>query len=181
MRRSHRRKRTTKRRRISFRRRRGTAVASGKGFLGLVGTVVPAVAFLEQLTGKARSQGKYNGSMIQNAQTLANNVTGNIFGFNLFSGGQKFTQQINPAGIANKYTGIGVASIIGSMILKRAGIRVPMAGRIMTIGKKMLVPGIVGGFFDDPPGVRQSYMQSSYTPVTTRAYSGSTNWSVPSQ
>lgn len=181
MRRSHRRRTTTRRRRSVFRRRRGTA-SFGKGSLwGLAGKVIPTVAFLEQLTGKARQNGAYNNlSMVNKAKTLANNITGNMFGFNLMSGVPTFTQQINPSAIANKYTGIGVGSIIGSLVLKKAGIKVPMAQRALSIGKKMLIPGIIGGFFDDV-GTRQSYQQTSYVSTVSSGYTGSTNWSVPSQ
>jgi hypothetical protein len=144
-----------RRRRLSRRRGSTSLLAPrSKGLWGLIGTVAAPVAFLDQLTSKDR--GAYSGDMFHKAKTLVNNITGNIFNFNLFSDVTKFQQNINPAGIANKYTGIGVASIIASMILPRLGLRIPMMSRAFSIGKKLLPAGILGGFFDAPGGSNYS-------------------------
>ena len=171
-----RRRRSGKRRsrRSYFRRRRGISSYGTKGSLwGLAAKVLPTVGFLEQLTQKSRAQGKYAGTMMQNAQTLVNNITGNIFGFNPLPGGQKFTAQRNLAGINNTYTGIGIASLVGSLVLRKSGITVPGLSKIFTIGKRMLVPGIVGGYFDDAPTNYTAPRMSVSTPLITPQ----SNWS----
>lgn len=151
-------------RRRSFRK-------AGGSLWGLAGRVIPTVAFVEQITGKGRASGKYAGlSMVQKAQTLANNLTGNMFGFNIFGGVPTFTQQINPSGIANKYTGIGVASIVGSLVMRKAGINVPYMSRIFAIGRKMLPAGIVGGLFDDSLGNASQNFPAGSLPSATGVF-----------
>jgi hypothetical protein len=176
MRRSHRRK--SRKKRYSFRRRRGIARYGTGSLWGLAGKIIPSVAFIEQITGKARAAGSYNNlDMVGKAKTLANNLTGNMFGFNIFGGVPTFQQQINPSAIANKYTGIGVGSIIASLVLKKAGVKVPGAQRALSIGKKLLIPGIVGGFFDDNPNQRYNTYRAAPAPVTTVSSYQHSNWS----
>lgn len=164
------RRRHYRRHRVHHRRRahRGssTLLSGRKGLWGLLGVAAPPIAFLDQLTSKNRSL--YKGDLMSKAMTLANNITGNIFNFNFFSKAPKFKQQINPLGIANKYTGIGIASIIGSIVLPRLGLRIPMMSKAFSVGKKLLPAGILGGFFDDNGSTQggsnyqdQSYYQSS--------------------
>lgn len=154
------------RRRRAARRYASRALGS-KSLFGILGIAIPAIAFVEQLTVKNRASYPVGGTFVQRAQTTVNNVTGNMFGFNLFKGlGIKsdFSQKINPAGIANKYTGIGIASVAGSILMKSMGVRIPMMSKIFGIGKKLLPAGVVGGFFDDPP-------ISSGTNYSTQYYS----------
>lgn len=132
-----------------------------------ISSLIGLTAFLEQITVKDRSS--YSGlPMMQKAMAVINNVTGNIFNFNLFNGVPKFSQQINPQGIANKWTGIGlgliVAEMIGSKIVApMTGHRIPMLRKIATLGKYLLPAGILGGLFDTQ-GNRNAYTgQSSYT------------------
>ena len=117
-----------------------------------ISSLIGLTAFLEQITVKDRS--KYsNLPMMQKAMAVINNVTGNIFNFNIFNGVPKFKQQINPAGMANKWVGIGLGLIIAEMIGSKivapmTGHRIPMLRKVATLGKYILPAGLIGGFFD---------------------------------
>lgn len=132
-----------------------------------ISSLIGLTAFLEQITTKDR--GSYSSlPMMQKVMAVVNNITGNIFNFNLFNGVPKFTQQINPAGIANKWTGIGIGLIIAEMLSKMiiqpvTGHRIPMLKKVASLGKYLLPAGIIGGFFDQ---------------AGTRSYTGgqSTSW-----
>lgn len=133
-------------------------------------TIIGLTAFLEQITAKDRS--KYSGlTMMKKAQAVINNVTGNMFNFNLFNGVPKFSQQIHPENIANKWTGIGIgliiAEMLGNMIVTPVtGKRIPLLKKVATLGKYLLPAGIIGGLFD-------SNGENNYVSPTTTSYG---NW-----
>ncbi len=110
------------------------------------------LVFFSQLTQKDRDLGKYQGSMGDKAKTFANNVLGNIIGFNVFpadGGTPQFKQTFNLDGAFNKFTGIGIASLIyGSLPLKM----LPHKGKAKVLGKRIATAGFLGGIFDAPEG-----------------------------
>ena len=107
------------------------------------------LVFFSQLTQKDRDAGRYQGSMGDKAKTFINNIGGRIVGFQPFQDAQNpaFTQTLNLDGAFNKFTGIGIASLIyGSLPLKM----LPHRGKAKTLGKRIATAGFLGGIFDAP-------------------------------
>ena len=175
-RRSFRRRSFRIRRRRSFHRRsRRFGRRMGFGIWGLVNKVAPPIAFLDQLNTANRQD--YSGKdAFTKAKILANSVTGKILNFNVFGDVPQYHQRLNPAGIANKYTAIGIVGLLGGLIYPRLGLRIPMVGKGLSLGRKLLGPGIIAGLFDDPPGYShatyfsQSTVSSTYCPIAYTAH-----------
>ena len=137
--------------------------------------IAGGLVFFSQLTAKDRAAGKYDAAVTtgDKAQVFVNNVLGRIIGFQPFSGTNQrvvFKQTLNLEGAINKFTGIGLASLIyGSLPIKM----LPHKGKAKTLGKRIATAGFLGGIFDAPGGettqVVQSapLIQSSGTQVTT--------------
>ncbi len=107
------------------------------------------LVFFSQLTQKDSDAGVYTGSMGDKAKTFANNVLGRIVGFNVFSDAPKFQQTFNLDGAFNKFTGIGIASMLyGSLPLKM----LPHKGKAKALGRRLAVSGFLGGIFDAKEG-----------------------------
>jgi hypothetical protein len=85
-------------------------------------------------------------------KVAANIITGSLTGKVAFSDQYNPTPngspRINPAGVINKWTGIGLAGKIYSMVGKQMGL--PEQAAIGRIGTKIIYGGAVGGFFDPP-------------------------------
>ena len=75
--------------------------------------------------------------------------------YNPQPGGQP---RIHPAGIINKWVGIGVAGKLYGKIGK--SMKLPEASMIDRVGSKLIFGGAVGGFFD-PPGNPGGYVSTS--------------------
>ena len=137
--------------------------------------IAGALVFFSQLTGKDRTEGRYPVTLTtgEKAQRFVNNVLGRIVGFQPFASQTHtaFVQTLNLDGALNKFTGIGLASLIyGSLPLKI----LPHKAKAKTLGKRVFTAGFLGGLFDAPGGstttqVVQSapLIQSSGTQVTT--------------
>ena len=128
------------------------------------------LVFFSQLTQKDRDSGVYQGSMGDKAKIFANNVLGRIVGFNVFSDAPKFQQTFNLDGAFNKFTGIGIASLIyGSLPLKF----LPHKGKAKTIGKRIATAGFLGGIFDAPEGDTRNRVVAQRPSIVPRAITGS--------
>jgi len=88
-------------------------------------------------------------------KVASNILTGSLTGRTLFSDQYTPTPngqpRINPAGIINKWTGIGVAAKIYGALGR--SMKLPEAAAIDRVGSKVIFGGAVGGFFD-PPSAR---------------------------
>ena len=116
------------------------------------------VAFWSQLSQKdyevLNASPQYHALDYLGKLKVASNIlTGSLTGRVLFSdqynpqpGGQP---RINPAGIINKWVGIGIAGKLYGKIGK--SMKLPEASMIDRVGSKLIFGGAVGGFFD-PPG-----------------------------
>lgn len=109
-------------------------------------------AFLGQLTQKDFEPGAQQSAAFQNANMvgklkfLTNDVVGRITGINIFKDTTQFQQTINPAGVINKYVGLGLLmNIVYPMIP-----RVPGKGLARKAGGALIAGGFFGGLFDDP-------------------------------
>ncbi len=147
-------RRRSSRRRAAPRRRRGRARRAlgrlrPRSAFNQMANLAGGLVFFSQLTQKDRDSNVYQGSMGDKAKTFTNNVLGRIVGFNVFSDAPKFQQTFNLDGAFNKFTGIGIASLIyGSLPLKF----LPHKGKAKTIGKRIATAGFLGGIFDGPEG-----------------------------
>ena len=146
-----------KRKRRSSKKRNGS-----KSIKSMVRQIVSKgsapLAFWQQLSEKdyqvLNADGNYRALDYLGKLKVASNIlTGSLTGRVLFSdqynpqpGGQP---RINPAGIINKWVGIGVAGKLYGKIGK--GMKLPEASMIDRVGSKLIFGGAVGGFFD-PPG-----------------------------
>ena len=145
------------------RRRRSSKKKNGsKSIKSMIRQVVnkgsAPLAFWQQLSEKdyqvLNADGNYRALDYLGKLKVASNIlTGSLTGRVLFSdqynpqpGGQP---RINPAGIINKWVGIGVAGKLYGKIGK--SMKLPEASMIDRVGSKLIFGGAVGGFFD-PPG-----------------------------
>ena len=115
------------------------------------------LAFWQQLSEKdyqvLNATAEYRGLDYLGKLKVASNIlTGSLTGRVLFSdqynpspNGQP---RINPAGIINKWTGIGIAGKIYGVIGK--SMKLPESATIDRIGSKLIFGGGIGGFFDPP-------------------------------
>ena len=125
------------------------------------------LAFWQQLSEKdyqvLNADGNYRALDYLGKLKVASNIlTGSLTGRVLFSdqynpqpGGQP---RINPAGIINKWVGIGVAGKLYGKIGK--SMKLPEASMIDKVGSKLIFGGAVGGFFD-PPGNPGGYVSTA--------------------
>ena len=143
------------------RRRRKNKTSKNKSIKSMVrqaaNKLAAPVAFWSQLSQKdyevLNASPQYHAlDYIGKLKVAANILTGSLTGRVLFSdqynpqpGGQP---RINPAGIINKWVGIGLAGKIYSMVGKQMGL--PEQAAIGRIGTKIIYGGAVGGFFDPP-------------------------------
>ena len=122
-----------------------------------VDSVAAPLAFWQQLSEKdyavLNATPEYRGlDYLGKLKVAANILTGSLTGRVAFSdqynpspSGQP---RINPAGIINKWTGIGIAAKIYGKIGR--SMKLPEAASIDRIGSKVIFGGAVGGFFDPP-------------------------------
>ena len=155
-------KRKTARRAYTKKRkksRKNTSPKSmGSKIYSLVKSASPYIAFTSQLTQKdysALENTDYkNAQMIDKVKIFANIVTGRLTGFTPFKNGNLYGSEttpftINPSGVANKFTGIGVAGLVYKNLPIK---QLPQKSKIGAIGKRLLLGGAIGGLFDAPSG-----------------------------
>ena len=130
------------------------------------------LAFWQQLSEKdyqvLNADGNYASlDYLGKLKVAANILTGSLTGRVAFSdqynpspGGQP---RINPAGVINKWTGIGVAAKLYGKIGK--SMKLPEAATIDRVGNKVIFGGASGGCFD-PPGNPGGYVSTAnVTPI----------------
>ena len=125
------------------------------------------LAFWQQLSEKdyqvLNADGNYRALDYLGKLKVASNIlTGSLTGRVLFSdqynpspSGQP---RINPAGIINKWVGIGLAGKLYGKLGK--SMKLPEASMIDRVGSKLIFGGAVGGFFD-PPGNPGGYVSTA--------------------
>ena len=90
----------------------------------------------------------YLGKLKVAANILTGSLTGKVAFNDQYNPSPNGSPRINPAGVINKWTGIGIAGKIYSMVGKQMGL--PEQAAIGRIGTKIIYGGAVGGFFDPP-------------------------------
>ena len=103
------------------------------------------LAALSQITGTdmSASAGQPIGSRAQN---FVNSLSGRITGYTPFKSatGANIPQTISIDGMFNKWSGIGLGTLIYSMVPIKM---LPHKGKAKTLGKSLLTGGILGGLF----------------------------------
>jgi|TARA_R110002020_G_scaffold314_2_gene1690 hypothetical protein len=132
----------TKRRRRNAKKRIGRTVQSQWGKISKGAGVLAA---LSQITGTdmSASAGQPIGSRAQN---FVNSLSGRITGYTPFksAAGASIPQTISIDGMFNKWSGIGLGTLIYSMVPIKM---LPHRGKAKTLGKSLLTGGILGGLF----------------------------------
>ena len=134
--------RTVKRRRRNAKKRVARTVQSQWGKISKGAGVLAA---LSQITGTdmSASAGQPIGSRAQN---FVNSLSGRITGYTPFksAAGASIPQTISIDGMFNKWSGIGLGTLIYSMVPIKM---LPHKGKAKTLGKSLLTGGILGGLF----------------------------------
>ena len=133
---------TRRRRRLPSRKKVSKSIGSQWGKISKGAGVLAA---LSQITGTdmSLSAGQPLGSRAQN---FINSLSGRITGFIPFksAAGASIPQTISIDGMFNKWSGIGLGTLIYSMVPIKM---LPHKGKAKTLGKSLLTGGILGGLF----------------------------------
>ena len=100
----------------------------------------------------------YLGKLKVASNILTGSLTGKVLFSDQYNPSPNGQPRINPSGVINKWTGIGVAGKIYSLVGKQMGL--PEQATIGRIGTKLIYGGAVGGFFD-PPGNPKGYVSTA--------------------
>ena len=150
--------RTSRRQKLAQMAKKRGLYNFGKKLYPIAKGVSAPVAFLDQISAKHREAmgtAYTQAPLLQKAKILTNIVTGSFSGINLFANEYQATQNINPAGMFNKWTTGGLTmlgyKVIGSKVNQMGfGNLVPATREIGGIGKSFIAGGTVGGLFDPP-------------------------------
>ena len=150
---------TRRRRRLPSRKKVSKSIGSQWGKISKGAGVL---AFLSNVTGSdmSASAGQPIGARAQN---FGNSLLGRITGFTPFknAAGANTPQTIGIDGIFNKWSGIGLGSIIYGMLPIR---KLPHKGKASTLGKNLLTAGILSGLFMSTNNHTSNLISS--TPIT---------------
>jgi len=143
------------------RRRRKNKTSKNKSIKSIARTwanrLASPVAFWSQLSQKdyevLNASPQYHALDYLGKLKVASNIlTGSLTGKVLFSDqynpSPNGSPRINPAGVINKWTAVGVGGLIYSVVGKQ--MKLPEASSIGSIAKKVIFGSAVGGFFDPP-------------------------------
>jgi hypothetical protein len=115
------------------------------------------LAFASQLTAKDYSDlnattSYKNEDMATKLKIFANIVTGRLTGIHAFKGDNLYGSDqipftVNPGGMVNKFTGLGLAGVLYS----KSGVKLlPQKSKVGAVAKNLLIGGGIGGLFDPP-------------------------------
>lgn len=126
----------------------------GSGLNKVIGLASSFVPFFSQITQKdieaINAQATSPIDFMDQAKNTANIVIGRITGYNPFPNNYQVQATRNVAGIFNGWTFLGLGMTIIGRVTKKSGL-VPHAAKMESYGKKIMVSGAAGGFFDAPP------------------------------
>ena len=133
---------TRRRRRLPSRKKVSKSIGSQWGKISKGAGVL---AFLSNVTGSdmSASAGQPIGARAQN---FGNSLLGRISGYTPFknAAGANTPQTIGIDGIFNKFSGIGLGTLIYGMLPVKM---LPHKGKAKTLGKSLLTAGILSGIF----------------------------------
>jgi len=133
---------TRRRRRLPSRKKVSKSIGSQ---WGKISKGIGGLAFLSQVTGHdmAASAGQ---PIAARAQNFGNSLLGRITGYTPFknAAGANTPQTISIDGMFNKWSGIGLGTLIYGMLPVKM---LPHKGKAKTLGKSLLTGGVLGGLF----------------------------------
>ena len=151
---------TRRRRRLPSRKKVSKSIGSQWGKISKGAGVL---AFLSNVTGSdmSASAGQPIGARAQN---FGNSLLGRISGYTPFKNapGANIPQTIGIDGIFNKFSGIGLGTLIYGMLPVKM---LPHKGKAKTLGKSLLTAGVLSGLFM-PTHNRNSKLISSSPAMT---------------
>jgi len=140
-----------------------------------VNTLASPVVFWQQLSSKdyevlnadpAYRGLDYMGKLQVASNILTGSLTGRVLFPNHYNPSPNGSPRINPAGVINTYTGVGIAGLLYSKIGK--SMKLPEASSIGAISKKVIFGSAVGGFFDPPSTSGLNQSTRGVSPVMAR-------------
>jgi len=160
---------TRRRRRLPSRKKVGKSIGSQWGKISKGAGVLAA---LSQITGSDMSASAGQ-PIASRAQNFVNSLSGRITGYTPFKSatGANIPQTISIDGMFNKWSGIGLGTLIYGMLPVKM---LPHKGKAKTLGKSLLTGGVLGGLFStgnphntnlisSRPALTVSSSQVSYT------------------
>ena len=131
--------------------------SAGSKIYSVVKNASGYLAFASQLTAKDYSvlnnQASYkNEDIATKAKIFANIAMGRLTGITPFKNGNMYGSEttpftINPSGVVNKFTGLGLAGLIYKNLPMK---QLPQKSKVGAVSKRLLLGGALGGLFDAP-------------------------------
>ena len=156
-----------RRRRRAPKRKTSKPSSAGSKIYSVVKNASGYLAFASQLTAKDYSvlnqQPAYkNEDIATKAKIFANIAMGRLTGITPFKNGNMYGSEttpftINPSGVVNKFTGLGVAGLIYKNLPIKA---LPQKSKVGAVSKRLLLGGALGGLFDAPEGSSKTMASS---------------------
>ena len=157
-------RKTKKQRAAAAKKRRGSIKSMARK---AADKLAAPVAFWQQLSEKdyqvlnATTEYRsldYLGKLKVASNILTGSLTGRVLFSDQYNPSPSGQPRINPAGIINKWTGIGVMGKLYGVLGK--SMKLPESATIDRVGSKLIFGGAVGGFFD-PPGNPGGYVSTA--------------------
>ena len=141
--------------------------SAGSKIYSVVKNASGYLAFASQLTAKDYSvlnnQASYkNEDIATKAKIFANIAMGRLTGITPFKNGNMYGSEttpftINPSGMVNKFTGLGIAGLIYKNLPMK---QLPQKSKVGAVSKRLLLGGALGGLFDAPEGSSKTMASS---------------------
>ena len=156
-----------RRSRRTTRRRTARPQSAGSKIYSVVKNASGYLAFASQLTAKdyevLNQQSAYkNEDIATKAKIFANIAMGRLTGITPFKNGNMYGSEttpftINPSGVVNKFTGLGIAGLIYKNLPMK---QLPQKSKVGAVSKRLLLGGALGGLFDAPEGSSKTMASS---------------------
>lgn len=141
--------------------------SAGSKIYSVVKNASGYLAFASQLTAKDYSvlnnQASYkNEDIATKAKIFANIAMGRLTGITPFKNGNMYGSEttpftINPSGMVNKFTGLGIAGLLYKNLPIK---QLPQKSKVGAVSKRLLLGGALGGLFDAPEGSSKTMASS---------------------
>jgi hypothetical protein len=156
-----------RRSRRTTRKRTSKPSSAGSKIYSVVKNASGYLAFASQLTAKDYSvlnnQASYkNEDIATKAKIFANIAMGRLTGITPFKNGNMYGSEttpftINPSGMVNKFTGLGIAGLLYKNLPIK---QLPQKSKVGAVSKRLLLGGALGGLFDAPEGSSKTMASS---------------------
>ena len=156
-----------RRKRRAPKRKTSKPSTAGSKIYSVVKNASGYLAFASQLTAKDYSvlnnQASYkNEDIATKAKIFANIAMGRLTGITPFKNGNMYGSEttpftINPSGMVNKFTGLGIAGLLYKNLPIK---QLPQKSKVGAVSKRLLLGGALGGLFDAPEGSSKTMASS---------------------